>query len=239
MARKEGMLKTIKWLLMAAILLMSSTAAAGRGSIVYYQESESGIEPYATRLIVTADFLRFDDGVDGNDFLLFDRKQEKIYTTNSTDKRILVIHGKQAKLPAAPRWTHRVETDDEQVPAIGAAAVKHLLLTTNNVVCYDLYAAQGLLPDVVKALGEYRRALAVQQAEILSFSKGIERSPCELSNNIYLPDRHLQHGFPVRIRDMDGRAKLLVNYRENAELNEQLFILPKGYKEFTVTEMYR
>ena len=228
-----------KWLLVIAMLVMSAGAVADRGTIVYYQETESGIEPYPARLIVTTDFLRFDDGGEGKDFLLFDRKQRTIYTTNSIDKRILVIRNKPVEVAPAPGWVHRVETDGEQVPPIGKVAVKHLLLTTENVVCYDLYAAQGLLPEAVKALAEYRRVLAVQQAEIAMLKKGVQRSPCELTNNVYLPDRHLQHGFPVRIRDMDGRAKLLVNYLENADLDKELFKLPKGYKEFTVTEMFQ
>lgn len=233
------MTRAIKWLIVLSVFASPSAAIAAHGTVVYYQESENGIQPYSTRLIVTPEYLRFDDGNDSNDFLLFDRKQQIIYSTNSMDRRTLVIRNRSIKPPPAPNWVNREETDNEQVPSIGKSAVKHLLLTTNNVVCYDLYAAQGLLPEVVNALGEYRRVLAVQQAEILMLNKGNERSACDLANNVYNPDRHLQHGFPVRIRDMDGRTKVLVNYRENADFGSQLFKLPEGYKEFTVTEMYR
>ncbi len=218
-------------------LVSGSAWAAESGLIVEYRESEIGVAAYATRLIVTPSYLRFDDGEDDGDFLLFDRSKRVIYNTNSVDKTILVIHNKKIKLPKKSDWTHKVDTDDEKVPSIGSSPVKHLVLLTNGSICYNLYAAEGLLPDAVKALAEYRRVLSVQHAEILVDMPGIERSPCDVANNIYLPDRHLQYGFPVRIRDMDGRMKVLVNYKVDVKLHEKLFKLPSGYREYRISEM--
>jgi hypothetical protein len=77
--------------------------------------------------------------------------------------------------------------------------------------CYDLYAADGLLPGAVVALREYRLILAGQQALTAAVTPPEMQSSCDLANNVFLPVRHLEHGFPVRLTDMtadDGTGGL-------------------------------
>lgn len=223
--------------LLLLMLACAPVLAADRGTVVEFNETEPGMAPYKTRLIVTARYLRFDDGRDEGDFLLFDRSRHAIFNTNSIDKSILVIRDKKIELPKKKDWRHDIGSDDEKVPAIGDKPVKHMVLLTNNKVCYDLYAAKDLLPEVTTALAEYRRVLSIQHAEILIDMPGIERGVCDLANNIYLPDRHLLYGFPVRIRDHDGRGKQLAGYQENVDLKATLFKLPENYKEFSISDV--
>jgi len=223
--------------MLLAMLACPPVLASDSGTVVEFSETEPGMVPYRTRLIVTPAYLRYDDGKDDGDFLLFDRKKRVIFNTNSIDKSILVIREKKVALPAKKDWRHAIDSDDEQVPAIGGKPVKHLVLLTNNKVCYDLYAAKDFLPEVTAALAEYRRVLSIQHADILIDMPGIERGVCDLANNIYLPDRHLQYGFPVRIRDADGRGKQLTGYRDNIALKPMLFKLPENYKEFSVSDV--
>lgn len=215
-----------------------AAAAASTGLVVDYSETDPGSGEYRTRMIVTRDYLRFDEGDDSsNDFLLFDRRKRAIYNANALDKTILVIESHEVKLPEKKDWQHSVDTDNEKVPPIDGKAVKHWVVLTNNLVCYDLYAAKDLMPDATAALGEYSRVLAAQQADIYLSTTGVDRDPCDLANNIYLPDRHLQFGFPVRQSNKEGRSKKMLGYRTGVSLDDRLFQLPAGYREYRISDI--
>jgi len=214
-----------------------SAFANAKATVVQLKVTDVDAQQYLSRLIVTPDFLRFDDGKDEGDFLLFDRKKKTIYNTSAQDETILVIHKQEIALPKKSDWTHTVDTDNKNSPDVGGKTVKHWVLLTNNVVCYDLYAAQDLLPEVTSALSEYRQVLATQQAEIYERTLERKRDACDLANNVYLPDRYLKHGFPVKYRDRDGRGEELVGYKEAVAIKPGLFKLPAGFKEYSISEM--
>jgi len=212
--------------------------AASTGVVVDYSETDPGSEAYRTRMIVTSDYLRFDEGDDSSsDFLLFDRRKQVIYNANALDKTILVIENHAVKLPEKKDWQHSVDTDNEKVPPIDGMEVKHWVVLTNNLVCYDLYAAKALLPDATAALAEYSRVLAAQQADIYLTTTGVERDACDLANNVYLPDRHLQFGFPVRQSNKEGRSRKMLGYRTGVSLDDKLFQLPTGYREYRISDL--
>ena len=61
------------------VLALTGCGDAGKATVLHYAEQEPGGEPFRTRMIVTARYLRIDEGVESKDFLLFDRR-EKILT---------------------------------------------------------------------------------------------------------------------------------------------------------------
>ena len=211
--------------------------ASLKATIVDLKVTDVGSQQYRSRLIVTPGFIRFDDGKNEGDFLLYDRKKKTIYNTSTQDQTILVIRNQKVALPEKKDWTHNVDSDNQKVPSVGGKTVKHWVLLTNNLVCYDLYAARDLLPDVTRALAEYRRVLATQQAEIYVNTRDRRRDVCDLANNIYLPDRFLKYGFPIRYRDKDGRGEELIDYKESVTVRPGLFKLPAGYKEYSISDM--
>ena len=223
--------------LVSTLVVPVSAIASLKATVVQLKVTDVDAQQYSSRLIVTPDFLRFDDGNDEGDFLLFDRKKKMIYNTSAQDQTILVIHNQEVALPNKSDWTHTVDTDNKNSPAVGGKAVKHWVLLTNNVVCYDLYAARDLLPEVTSALSEYRQVLATQQAEIYVRTLERKRDVCDLANNVYLPDRYLKHGFPIKYRDRDGRGEELVGYKEEVAIKPGLFKLPAGFKEYSISEM--
>ena len=229
----------ISWATLVFLMLgvQVPVMASVKATVVRLKVTEVGSQHYESRLIVTPDFIRFDDGQDGNDFLLFDRKKKTIYNTSALDQTILVIKNQAVDLPEKKDWTNNVDSDNEKVPNVGGKAVKHWVLLTNNLVCYDLYAARDLLPNVTSALSEYRRVLATQQAALYINSPDRQRDVCDLANNIYLPDRYLKHGFPIRYRDKDGRGEDLLGYKEAVPVNPALFKLPVEYKEYSINDM--
>jgi hypothetical protein len=219
--------------------LLSCSDPSTPAAVLYFVEHEPGGEPYRTRMIVTAGFLRMDDGQDSQDFLLFDRADGSIYSVSSADKQVLVIRLRPVELKPPEKFTHRVVTDTAAFPAIEGRKVTHYQLLTNEKRCYDLHAAEGLLPGAIVALREYRLILAGQQALTVSMTPTEMQAPCDLANNVFLPVRHLEHGFPVRLADMTGRTMELVDYKTDFRATADVFRLPAEYKRLTLEELRR
>lgn len=217
--------------------LVSCSKPTTPAAVLYFVEQEPGVEPYRTRMIVTAGFLRMDDGQGSQDFLLFDRADGSIYSVSGAEKQILVIRPRPVELKPPAKFTHRVVTDTATFPAIEGRKVTHYELLTNAQRCYDLYAAEGLLPGVLVALREYRLILAGQQALTAAMTPPEMQSPCDLANNVFLPTRHLEHGFPVRLTDMTGRTMELVDYKTDFRATADMLRLPAKYTRLTLEEL--
>ncbi|MBI3547389.1 MAG: hypothetical protein HY081_12480 [Gammaproteobacteria bacterium] len=204
-------------------------------------EHERGDEAYHTRIIVTAGFMRMDSGKDNDGFLLFDRKDKTTYSINDIDKQILVIRSLPVKIKPPTRFKHQALKDAAvpALPAVGGFEVLHYQLLTNKERCYELYAAPGLLPDVVLALREYYVSLAGQHAATTAFMPRELQSDCDLANNIFLPARQLAHGFPVRLTDAAGKTTELVNYDVNFLAKPELLQLPASYKRLVLDDLQK
>ncbi len=217
--------------------LISCSEPTTPAAVLYFVEREPGGEPYRTRMIVTAGFLRMDEGQDSQDFLLFDRADGSIYSVSSADRQVLVIRPRPVELKPPEKFTHRVVADTAAYPAVAGRKVTHYELLTNEKRCYDLYAAEGLLPGAVVALREYRLILAGQQALTAAVTPPEMQSPCDLANNVFLPVRYLEHGFPVRLADMTGRTMELVDYKTDFRATADMLRLPAEYKRVALEEL--
>lgn len=233
-------------LLLAAVVAApgcARTPVPAGATAVYIVEHEPDFEPVRTRMIVTPQFLRIDDGRDGGDFLLYHRGERTIYNVAASDTLIIVIAPQTVKAAPIP-LEHRIEPDAAEAPAVGGKTVRHYRLLTNRDTCYDLYAADGLLPEVVTALREYRESLAGEHAQALAFTPKEMQTPCDLANNIYAPARHLAHGFPIRMDESTGpdgarvRTTELLDYKQGFAADEALFRLPE-YRRITIQELRR
>jgi hypothetical protein len=218
-------------------VLISCSDPTTPAAVLYFVEHEPGGEPYRTRMIVTAGFLRMDEGQDSQDFLLFDRADGSIYSVSSAEKQVLVIRPRPVELKPPAKFIHRVVTDAAAFPAIEGRKVTHYELLTNEKRCYDLHAAEGLLPGAIVALREYRLILAGQQALSASMTPTEMQAPCDLANNVFLPVRHLEHGFPVRLADMTGRTMELVDYKTDFRATADMLKLPAEYKRLMLEEL--
>lgn len=230
--------------LLAVCALAACTHVSGspKATALYFMEEEEGTEAGRTRMLITSEYLRIDDGVDAGDFLLYRRADKTIYSVNTTDGLVLVIAYRKVAPPVAV-LTHKVQRQDEKaIPDVAGRRVAHYRLLTNGQLCYDLYAAEGLLPDAVAALVEYRESLAGEQAAALAFTPKEMQSPCDLANNVYLPARHLAYGFPIRLTEttrnpVRTRTIELVDYKTGLAIDPALFRLPESYRRLTIQEL--
>lgn len=213
-----------------------------KGIALYFVEQEEGGEASRTRMLITSEYLRIDDGADAGDFLLFRRADKTIYSVNTVDGVVLEIAHQQ--VPAADAGLrHEVQRQEgDGLPEVAGRKVAHYRLFTNGQLCYELYAVEGLLPDAVSALREYRESLAGEQAAALPFTPKEMQSPCDLANNIYLPARHLAHGFPIRLMETTRnpirvRITELIDYKTGLAIEPALFAVPASYRRMTIQEL--
>ena len=231
---------TRSYCLLVSLLLLTPVSCSEPttpAAELYFVEHEPGAVTNRTRTIITAGFVRMDDGTDSADFLLFDRADGTIYSVSSSDRQILVIRPRPMDAKPPANMTHRVVSDSIAYPDVGDYKVRHYELLTNGKRCYDLYAAAELMPQAVAALRQYREVLAGQQAKTLPMMPPEMKSACDLANNVFLPARHLAYGFPVRLVDMTGKTIELVDYNTEFRATAAMLRLPADHKRLTIEDL--
>lgn len=217
------------------IILISGAASAGvKATIVWYQEQESGTERFKVRYIVTADYLRSDEGGEGEGYVLLVRKEKRIYNVVPENRTVLEIDGNGVLPPVPESLLLEVrETRDVDAPMLEGKSALTLELLANDRPCYTAVVVPEFLEEVGQALGEFQRALAVQQARTLNNTPAELRTPCFLANTVFSTDYHLDQGMPLLEWRADTLHKELLKYETDVELPESLFELPRDYNYFS------
>jgi hypothetical protein len=194
-----------------------------------YQDSESGEPAYQTRILVSERYLRMDDGNDGADFVLFDRKTGKVSNVVHAQKMLMAMHEK--KLPKPPSHAYRVE---RKVMPVRAGTVRVQVLADGRL-CSETVAVARLYPDAARALTEYKAALAYTQWTTYRNTPAELRQDCDLVHHVWQSGMALSQGLPIEERDYAGRVRLYVS-GETRKLRPELFELPKDYETFVLPD---
>ncbi|MCG6870826.1 MAG: hypothetical protein LJE84_00935 [Gammaproteobacteria bacterium] len=231
-----------RWALLICLVLAGAGYAADgpqRGLKVVFDETEPGLEPFPTRMIVTDAFLRVDSGQDDNEFLLFDRKAKVIYNVSAFNRAILVIRNQPVKLePPMALASHREELRDPQPAHWREYPVQAHAYITNDKVCWRVDSvAEGPLLALRDALVEFHRVLAGEQAAIAADTPPEFQQACDLEHNVFRPDWYLAAGFPLRRDDLSGRVRVLREFEEGIEVSPALFALPAQFQRFSREQM--
>lgn len=196
-----------------------------------YEEREQGTGQYPVRILVSKQYLRFDDNDDGSDFLLLDRRTHTLFSVSHGERSILVIKSRPAdsRLPANIDLAEE-RSKDTDAPAIGGNLPVHVRFSANNELCYEVILVPGLLDGVTAALTEYAEILGQRQLNDLEAVPEAMQTPCFLSRYAYRPARHYREGLPVREWDAAGYQRTLVDYGEKLEVSAVVFVLPEDYE---------
>ena len=215
--------------------VVQATASDESNIVLMFQEQERGVDPYLSRIIVTPDYLRMDDGSEEGDFILYDRKTRMIQSVAHDDANVLQIpfHEVSIQPPFLLNMEARL-VEDESAPLIGGNKPVQYIVMVNNERCYDVMLVPGLLEDGARAMAEYLEALAGEQARNLFKTPAEYLSACILSNNIFHAGDYLEKGFPIQERSMAGYERQLLDYQVNQELDEALFSIPEDYRTFSL-----
>lgn len=221
-------------------LLLTACITPGPTTVfLSFTETERGGEPYPVRMLVTDRYLRIEDGDGQSGFILFDRAARTIYSISHPGRTTLVIKPLPVTLPVPKRFEQAEQPDPASFPAVDGHKVIHYSLQTNGESCFEVYAADGLLPQAVQALREYHETLAGEQARMQATVPAAFQSACDLADFVFVPARYLAHGFPVRQVNHAGVTRQLVDYKTGVPVEPRLFELPKDYKEITTADVRR
>lgn len=210
--------------ILAGLALFACVSAQAAGMIeLRYQDSEDGAPAYQTRILVTDHYLRMDDGNDGADFVLFDRKTGKVSNVIHGQKMLMTMLDN--RLPKKPSYAYRVE---KKVTPVRAGSVRVQVLADGKL-CSETVAAAKLYPDAARALAEYKAALAYTQWITYRNTPAELRQDCDLVHHVWQTGMALSHGLPIEERDYAGRARQYVS-GETRQLKPELFKLPENYE---------
>lgn len=206
---------------------LAQTAA----TVVWYLEHEPGIDAYPVRYIVTPEYMRSDDGSDDGDFLLYDRKQHRIYSVARDNRTVLEIDG-SAPAPQAPDGLSIGVREhlDEKAPLVNGRAPLELELVAQGQVCHSAVVVPGFLEPVRTALQEYNQALAVQQVRTLDRTPKDFQTPCFLSRYLYASDFHFARGMVLADWNESGDRREMTSYKTQVPIDDSLFVVPGDFR---------
>ncbi len=214
----------------------NSSGTVSKVAKIIFAEEEKGIDPYNVRLIVSDDFLRFDDGELSSGYILYNRKTKIIYNINDDDKTIMEIHPKRKSVVSPIKLKNK----DVKVAALNDAPkiansipIKYDFYTNKNL-CFGIVSVENLLPTATKALQEFQQALADDSTYTLDNIPADMHDACALSMNTFSAARHLKYGFPIQAWTPKGYSRSLISFDEDFKDSDKLFILPVQYRSFTV-----
>ncbi|MHB1145415.1 MAG: hypothetical protein ACYCZS_10995 [Thiobacillus sp.] len=208
----------MKWL-MVGLLGMGAAHAADMISLRYVDQ-DPGDPPYLTRILVTPDFMRMDDGNDAGDFVLLDRRQRKV---------INVMHGNQLALVFTPGTLPPLPAGWKPVLDVKPAArgTRRFSLTLKGVVCSEGVAALRAAPDAARAMAELKGVLAAMQYRVWKDSPSAIQHDCDLANLVWESGATLKLGLPLEEREFTGRSRQFES-ESKQPLKPELFRVPDG-----------
>ena len=218
-----------KILISMVLLAMSAGAASGPAAMLVYQVWEEGTEPYISRVLVTEDHVRLDEGGDGGGYTLFDRQQEILYNVQVEDRSILVISANEPLSDAGDSLILNEEVKvDEAAPKVAGAQPKEVRLFANGELCSEMVVVEGVMEDALDGLRDLKLSLARIQSATLKSMPLSMRTPCDLAANVYAADRPLNFGLPLQERS-SGRSQSLVDFVSEYPADDAMFELPADF----------
>lgn len=207
----------------ACLLVLLCVKAQAAGMLeLRYQDQDPGSEPYLTRILISDRFVRLDGGEDSGDFVLFDRKSRRVVNVLHDQKILMRMHNRP--LPRTRPQDYKL---DEKTTPVKKGTLRVQVLADGKL-CSETVSAKGLQPDAVRALSEYKSALAYTQLQTYLNTPADLRQACDLAHHVWDTGRALSYGLPIEERDYEGRLRQFSGSAMK-RLNPALFKLPKGY----------
>ncbi|USF88191.1 hypothetical protein [Candidatus Endoriftia persephonae] len=223
-------------LVLALSAAVSASATELDARLLVFRVSEPGAEPYISRVIVSDDFLRLDQGASSPGFILLDRQAEVIYSVNPDDRLVLVFRaeagGSEAPVQAQLEM-RQLELAD--APTVAGVQPQEWQISVAGQLCERGLVAPGLMPEARAALQEYQRLLARQQLATLASIPPEFQEPCDLLLNIQRPGLLLQKGLPLQQWSPAGHRQELLDFRRQFPVNRELFVLPESFRRLEMS----
>lgn len=220
-----------------SLITISHAAAGISGVELTYKEGEQGVDPYQTRYIATDRYLRIDDLSEDSGYILFDRRQNKIFSVSHFDRSILIIDNNEYERPALSSKLQTTDVELTAAPKIAGHTVYdyQVELVSDDIqeLCTRVQYADGLLPEVGRLFHAYQQVNSGNLVKTLGRIPAEYQTPCMLSDQVYNQGEYYLKGIAIMEWHSNGRHRLLENYQQG-EFDASLFELPDGYRDFRV-----
>lgn len=225
------MIKPYILLLFITSVVHAQALAGLPGTVFHYEEMEPGTERFPVRYLVNVDFLRVDNGRDVDDFILFDRDKNTVYSVNHTDQTILVIEPHPWKLVSFDFSREETQRVLEQAPRLFDQAVNNYQLMANGDICAEYQVVPNVFEAELQVFKAYQLVLSGQQVKSISNTPVELQTPCFLIDQIYNTGRQYELGLPVQEWHSRGYVRILKDFKRQ-DFDEGLFILPETYTQY-------
>ena len=219
--------------LFANLAMAQAPASANTVGVteVIITENEPGIGQYVSRLLLSKEYLRLDDGRDEGDFTLFNRKTHEIHSFNHEDQSHLIMKPIAAKAIDFKLDFKVDQNAMEDAPSVGGISPVQHQYYADTRLCKQSINVAGLLPQMTQALADYEQALVAQNSQTLERIPSGVRSSCYMANNYLYASDYLKNGFPLFVMDDLGRQKKLESFRQ-IDMPATLFEPVSGYQVY-------
>ncbi len=199
--------------------------------MLMYQESEPGLDPYMTRVLVNKQFMRLDEGGDDSNFTLYDRDKNLVYTVSHENRTVMQVKAvKSQHKIERPLTLDAKKMDVKELPAIEGKQPTHYQLLVNDKSCADVYVIKDLHEDAVQAMTGFKRILASIHLSTINNTPADMQDECFLAHDILAPTRTMQFGFPIMEQGANGVGRLLTDFDRNYKAAPDIYKLPQGYR---------
>lgn len=209
------------------------------GIALLYEETEAGTHrPFATRIFINRLFMHISDSRSPADYILFDRKKQVIYSVNTEDETIFEIHKKSIDIdPPIPLNYVEVSQPSNAIPKIDGRSATYFSYTANGKKCYNAVVThETFMPDVRKAMKNYRSILAAEHASTLAGTPLDMLDACDLAVNIFEANRHYAVGLPIREWGNGGYQRFLKDYQFGLRVSQKVLTLPENYRHYSLDQ---
>lgn len=227
----------MRYLLQLSMLLMlgpmcagTAVAAAGMTELNYMDQEATG-GGYVTRYLVTDRYLRLDFGRDRDDFVLFDRKEKRVYNVSNERHEILIFEPGVVLVKPPQKWEIKEDILDHKGAQI------HVDLVVNGTVCARIAASEKFLPDVAKALQEFQELMASTHSGTYLVTPEDQRDDCDLARLVLDPQHWFKFGMPFDELRNNGFSRRLLHYKEDMAIRPKAFELPENYHMIRFKEL--
>jgi hypothetical protein len=220
-----------------ALLLLLSWIALGAHAQsdtmieVNFMDQQQNSGGYVTRFLVTDDYLRMDFGQDREDYVLFDRKAQRIYSVTHDQRQVLLIEPSEVTVPKPEKWEL---TED----VLGDERGKRTFdIVVNGTHCSRITAVRGFLPEVAQAMSDYYALMSGAQSATYLATPPELRHPCDLARLVLEPRRWLAGGVPLHETNIDGTVRRLLDYQTGLPVRRGVFVVPESYRAVRLRDM--
>lgn len=210
----------------APVQLILSKSLTELMTEIRYEDREPEQPAYTSRILILGDRMRMDYGRDDEGFILFDRPANMVWHVSPSDRRLTGIAAGEVK----DVWPKQWKISQEELPS-EQGGLRQIRL--NGVLCVEFKYAP-LLRAEARLIGDFRRALAANQANAWRGTPDDLREPCSLTIDVQEAGGEYSQGLPLAIRYWDKRSRVYQGHEKRAARPE-LFELPADYLRFVIS----